>query len=173
VAAEVAAGRPVFRAALARKQQQEQRALAAESRQEEEAAVVCEYEAAASVREYEAAEAAGAAEGNATARGFAALDCTANNRAELSPSSEGGIYTSAVSGGVSDVELAMREEIQRRRGLLLLYLLRPPAFHALLEPLVQLLRRVLARVPVLGSMAGVLLDMLLTLGRYYFYHSGT
>jgi hypothetical protein len=28
-------------------------------------------------------------------------------------------------------------------------------------------------VPVLGSMAGVLLDMLLTLGRYYFYHSGT
>lgn len=172
VAAEVAAGRPVFRAALARKRQQEQRALAAESRQEEEAAVVCDYEAAAAVREYEAAEAAGAAKGDATARGLAALNCTANNRAELSPS-EGGIYTSAVCGGVSDVELAMREEIQRRRGLLLLYLLRPPAFHALLEPLVQLLRRVLARVPVLGSMAGVLLDMLLTLGRYYFYHSGT
>jgi len=38
---------------------------------------------------------------------------------------------------------------------------------------VQWLRHVLARVPVLGSIVGVMLDMLLTLGRYYFYHSGT
>ena len=76
-------------------------------------------------------------------------------------------------GSVKDVEQEMREEIQRRRVLLLLYLLRPPAFHIFLEPFVRFLQRLLLRVPILGSMFGLILDMLLTLGRYNFYHSGT
>eukprot|EP00960_Hanusia_phi_P069239 767040-Hanusia_phi.AAC.2 len=102
------------------------------------------------------------------------------------------------------IELILQKEIQRRRGLLLLYLFRPPVFQILLVPLVfpqsltllrsfdevlqiKLLHRATSRIPIAGSLlgndgslygcldcaAGVLLDMLMSLGRYYFYTSGT
>ncbi|EKX41891.1 hypothetical protein GUITHDRAFT_153679 [Guillardia theta CCMP2712] len=71
------------------------------------------------------------------------------------------------------IELILQKEIQRRRGLLLLYLFRPPVFQTLLVPLIKLLQRLTSRIPILGALIGVLLEMLMSLGRYYFYTAGT
>jgi hypothetical protein len=66
-----------------------------------------------------------------------------------------------------------RAELSRRKGLLLLYLLRPPAMDAFLKPLVALLRRVVGRVPLVGSVANLLLDLLVSLEHYYSYSAGS
>ena len=64
-------------------------------------------------------------------------------------------------------------ELGRRKGLLMLYLIRPPAMDILLKPLIALLRRILSRVPLVGSVANLLLDILVSLEHYYSYTSGS
>jgi hypothetical protein len=64
-------------------------------------------------------------------------------------------------------------ELGRRKGLLLLYLIRPPAMDVLLKPLIAVLRRILGRVPLVGSVASLLLDLLVSLEHYYSYTSGS
>lgn len=66
-----------------------------------------------------------------------------------------------------------RTELSRRKGLLLLYLLRPPAMDAFLKPLVAILRRIIGRIPLVGSVANLLLDILVSLEHYYSYSAGS
>mmetsp|Transcript_39032 Transcript_39032/g.96052 ORF Transcript_39032/g.96052 Transcript_39032/m.96052 type:complete len:365 (+) Transcript_39032:128-1222(+) len=84
---------------------------------------------------------------------------------------------SATETGLAPVRRAgwqwEQDELQRRRGLLLLYFLRPPLFTVLVRPLIEFLRRILARIPVIGSICCVVLDMIHSLGRYYFYSAGS
>ncbi|KAJ1484043.1 hypothetical protein T484DRAFT_1894978 [Baffinella frigidus] len=49
------------------------------------------------------------------------------------------------------------------------YLMRSPAFETFVRPLLEFLQRIARRIPLLGSIIGVVLDMVLSLGRYYFY----
>ena len=74
---------------------------------------------------------------------------------------------------VSEHNALERAELSRRKGLLLLYLLRPPAMDALLKPMVALLRRIVGRIPLVGSVANLLLDLLVSLEHYYSYSSGS
>jgi hypothetical protein len=80
----------------------------------------------------------------------------------------------------NDIQAEAREhtaletvELGRRKGLLMLYLIRPPAMDVLLKPLIALLRRILSRVPLVGSVANLLLDILVSLEHYYSYTSGS
>jgi hypothetical protein len=66
-----------------------------------------------------------------------------------------------------------RMELSRRKGLLLFYLLRPPAMQMFLKPVIAFVRKLLGKIPILGSVVHLLLDILISLEHYYSYSSGS
>ncbi|CAB1112412.1 unnamed protein product [Ectocarpus sp. CCAP 1310/34] len=64
-------------------------------------------------------------------------------------------------------------ELRRRKMLWFLYLMRSPAFELLAEPVSRGASGVFEGVPILGSMAGYALNMLLYVQRHHFYTSAS
>lgn len=65
------------------------------------------------------------------------------------------------------------EERQRRMVLLVLYLARSPMFDAVVLASLRRVERILRRVPILGSTAGGVLDLVRSIQRYWFYTSAS
>jgi len=64
-------------------------------------------------------------------------------------------------------------EVERRRRLWVLYLLRSPLFQLLTSPMVGGVERRLRSLPLLGGMSSYALQMLKYIHQHYFYISGS
>lgn len=80
------------------------------------------------------------------------------------------------SSGVPVLPFLTKEqvaELQRRKVLWFLYLMRSPAFELLAEPVTRGAAGMFEGVPLLGGLAGYALNMLLYVQRHHFYTSAS
>ena len=104
------------------------------------------------------------------ARGGAAAAAAAAARSPaLAHTPTAAAYAAAEAGWTAD-EAA---ELSRRRALLFLYAARPPAYSSVVAPSLARTARALGRVPLIGGLAGKLVELADGFTSYYTYTAGS